>query len=707
MLNRYIDIIYFLIIITNVFQFTANYNLLSINTTNFYIDQCPGIEVQDITDNAESYEVALVLYYVSWSDDSRSTISTYEELTKYYDNHIYFAAIDCWHLSCNCSKPHTGWGEPKQWPTLIVYYGQNTVFPYNGKWDFASLTNFLNTLIKPIERVHSKDELEELALKTDAVILGLFPNANVVKFQHFLTASIKWLEIDPQRVYRFAVVLGDTAYDVISGMDTKMPLIMAVRNNRLELFNKTTKWKPYKILTWLQKDIKPKLTISYGYASITALGTQIKSETVLAIFVNKLPFNKHFYTIMDKEMHNINKVNRHYQNCKDFHKKQNNNNPSTAIVKRQMYEIIQRSLRSPGHCANLEQLNAYQLIYYYEINEFLRNRLNMFSPAAHKTYDESSTDKLLNLYTQYKCLTHPDVNTIEIKTAVSKFIKKASNKLWQKSSVQRTNRTLSVMILEAEEYESFFDLHGIPNIKSNTATSIIIEVSKERVFLMQENFKFEALIRFMKNYYENNLSPYYRTANVVQPLPPALNTVYLQNYNRQMFLNFIQQHNTTLVVLLYSPSCALSAIISHTLIQLSAMVDSTVKFIRLNTKSNHLPWEFVMFTSPTLIVFPRGKTSESRVFPSYLKADVKNVYGFILAQLGPIDQLKLIMSNCQRIIQPTRLNKCLEFARSRVMRHIGNHLKFWQIFENERKLIFERLKVFKDISLSIHQSVKL
>lgn len=111
---------------------------------------------------------------------------------------------------------------------------------------------------------------------------------------------------------------------------------------------------------------------------------------------------------------------------------------------------------------------------------------------------------------------------------------------------------------------------------------------------------------------------------------------------------------------------------------------------------------------PALLVFPENRFSESRLFPSHLKPDIRNVFGFILSQLTADQQVRLVLAVCQSGTLPTgHSQSCWQFAKTILMQHIGKHLQYWQMFEAERSLIFERLRAFKDMSLDIQRNLRL
>ncbi|KAI8040339.1 hypothetical protein M5D96_006279 [Drosophila gunungcola] len=109
--------------------------------------------------------------------------------------------------------------------------------------------------------------------------------------------------------------------------------------------------------------------------------------------------------------------------------------------------------------------------------------------------------------------------------------------------------------------------------------------------------------------------------------------------------------------------------------------------------------------SPSLIVFPQAKPTESVMFPTDVRIDVQSVFAFVIAQLEPEQQVRSVLASCRRRMRNVR--SCLDFARNLVLQHVSQYLKFWEIYERERDAILSHLKEFNDLHMSIESSIGL
>lgn len=218
-----------------------------------------------------------------------------------------------------------------------------------------------------------------------------------------------------------------------------------------------------------------------------------------------------------------------------------------------------------------------------------------------------------------------------------------------------------------------------------------------------QTFSYLALKDFIKQFYAKQLPRLQKNDLLASP---PLYSSYVQTYNRQLLLLALQRSNATNVVFIHRPDCALSSVMSQVLMQVAALLRSSdLHFMRFNNQANDLPWELSMPSTPALIVFPESRPTETVVFPSDVRADTANIMSFILAQMEPEKQLRLVLSSCRRRMRHAR--SCLDFAGKLVLQHVSQYLKYWEIYEKERDLILSHLKQLHEMHIVIESSIKL
>uniref|UniRef100_A0A0A1XMF9 Thioredoxin domain-containing protein 11 n=2 Tax=Zeugodacus cucurbitae TaxID=28588 RepID=A0A0A1XMF9_ZEUCU len=617
--------------------------------------ECPGKDVNEIRQRAQQYELSFLFYHVPWSDDSRIARKVYDQIANYYWEDIYFATIDCYHLACNCSKTHSslGSGTPNKWPTLIVQYGQRVNVQYNGDWSSTALHIFIDNLFMPVERLHSRKELKEMRMGRDAVVLGLFTDPSQTEFRKFVSAGVKWLESDPEATFRFAATFGKSVniiLDKVNNTNQTQSQILLITSKDIVRF--PNDWNVSNIVSWLKSKFVQSVNTLYGYNSPKNLATQLQLSPVLVVLANDY-FYEYMYNLTNPEMTINDPCSKNSLHGYMFVLKE------LGYVMNAMNNI---KLYNPNTCYVKEYVSLWNLHNYYGLNTYLKRRMCHLSDSCdNKDVVDLSIKKIT------KCIRGNQFNSQRWKISAAKYIKKFVDTNWIDFKSHQ-NQSLSVVILDESKHIDFLQIMGIKeaNIKS-FVTMIIADRLKENIFLSQDIFSYDTLQDFVRSYYNNSLISYKRSS-YFKPNPEApLSKVFIENVNSEIFMKRIEQSNLTTILLLYSPQCSFSALASQALIQLSALLDdsSGIQIIRINTLSDELQWEFKIDKTPTLIVFPRGRSADSRAFPMNLKLDVRNILSFALAQMEPLDQLKALLSCCKRQkLHSLRMRKCLQYIKT-------------------------------------------
>uniref|UniRef100_A0A182NU03 Thioredoxin domain-containing protein n=1 Tax=Anopheles dirus TaxID=7168 RepID=A0A182NU03_9DIPT len=170
--------------------------------------------------------------------------------------------------------------------------------------------------------------------------------------------------------------------------------------------------------------------------------------------------------------------------------------------------------------------------------------------------------------------------------------------------------------------------------------------------------------------------------------------IYSSNFQRTVL-----DSNRTVVVSFYSAQCAFCYIQAHHLLTVSRMLrhQPDLWFVRIDGELNDLPWEYTMDVFPSLIIFPKGRKAESRIFPESLKINVPNLIAFILSNLTPSERLHANFLLCSDVNQSSR-NDCLLMLKRELSASIRLSLLEWRhqtANPCERDRIVRRLQLLK------------
>uniref|UniRef100_A0A182TWF4 Thioredoxin domain-containing protein n=1 Tax=Anopheles melas TaxID=34690 RepID=A0A182TWF4_9DIPT len=177
----------------------------------------------------------------------------------------------------------------------------------------------------------------------------------------------------------------------------------------------------------------------------------------------------------------------------------------------------------------------------------------------------------------------------------------------------------------------------------------------------------------------------------------------VREINSSNFQRTVLESNRTVVVSFYSAQCAFCYIQAHHLLTVSHMLrhQPGLWFVRIDGELNDLPWEYTMDVFPSLIIFPRGRKADSRIFPETLQINVPNLIGFILSNLTPAERLHAYFLLCSDVNAASRTG-CLVMLKRELSDGIRLSLLDWRRATDnacERDRIVRRLQLLKQAYL--------
>lgn len=188
----------------------------------------PAGNLDAVQNRVKASDISLVLFYAPWSADCQHARTSYEQIARLYNRHVYFAAVNCWQPGGECRAQYA---KIHEWPVAMAYYQTGLAVPYTGRWSAASLLRFVRALQRPLQRVYDNEGMLGLMMSHDAVIVAFLADIEAgTAYELFYTTAVKWLERDPFQSVAFAVVTGAPAVGSF-GVCALQPLLRVYRWN--------------------------------------------------------------------------------------------------------------------------------------------------------------------------------------------------------------------------------------------------------------------------------------------------------------------------------------------------------------------------------------------------------------------------------------------------------------------------------------------
>lgn len=120
-------------------------------------------------------------------------------------------------------------------------------------WTEAALSKFIRSLLQPIDRLHTPDELLALMSKFEALVVGFLDMKDDHQhYRSFYRSSLKFLEKDNFKEVGFAVVTGETA--LAFGVDYTPSIRAYMWNETLQYYGNHS-WSSRNIVKWITENL--------------------------------------------------------------------------------------------------------------------------------------------------------------------------------------------------------------------------------------------------------------------------------------------------------------------------------------------------------------------------------------------------------------------------------------------------------------------
>lgn len=279
-----------------------------------------------------SADISFVMYYAPWDAESQYVRGEFEKAAIILSDYVHFSAINCWNPGSECRLHHS---KIPSWPILMAYTINSRGVLYKGPRDAHSMVNFLQLIMKPLERVSTTEHLVNLLSICDAVAVGYTPLTDTSRYYNiWYYVAMKVREFDPVGEICFAVVTSEElAVDL--GVDV-MP------NARLMLWNDTKEyvnsgnlqsWNETSLLHWVLENFsQPVARVIPMWKKAFSFERYVDGNPILILFT---PLNPLYEQLPSYAL--LREVAMEYYNC-------NNNESSQWTSELIKLQQVQRLL---------------------------------------------------------------------------------------------------------------------------------------------------------------------------------------------------------------------------------------------------------------------------------------------------------------------------------------------------------------------------
>lgn len=501
-------------------------------------------------------DLSFVLYYAPWCSESQHSRAAYEHVARLFYREAYFSAINCWQPGSECNKQYT---KIHSWPILMAYQRNGFGIQYQKNlWTEGALTKFINSLLNPIQRLTTPDDLLEMMTSKDAIVVAFIDlESHPRHYRSFYQAALKFLEKDPFNEVGFAVVTGETALSF--GVDLVPSIRAYMWNETLEYFGNAT-WSSKEINKWVNEHLQQvSINLSPPGTKTTSLAPYLKQGPVLILFTPR-----NFYTELSDAYVMLQQVGMEYYNCggdnwvqemardylferrkenreyhKNLHKEcrkifQMNYQPSSdnrkcdASVSVSYSNVLNSSKNFESKFKNLPNFcelpknaacgcqsdSSYakqHIKYSHEANNKKDEKFQ--TSMLDNEGDDHSPESIEKYNFRRKC---EMLQIAERKSEISFIDDEDSASLQLVSGLAcRANKTFTLIAMDSVNFHTFAERLGIDILEvENKTAAIIMDHENESTFLLDEPVNLNSLTKFLYSYHRGGLTRFLRTNSV-------------------------------------------------------------------------------------------------------------------------------------------------------------------------------------------------
>ncbi|KAJ8922905.1 hypothetical protein NQ315_001447 [Exocentrus adspersus] len=698
-------------------------------------------EITKAIEQARSSDIAFVMFYAPWDAESQAARQEFETAAAYMSDYVTFTAVNCWQPNSECRNQYS---KVYRWPVLIAYPSHGRGVQYNGPISAPHMIRFLLKVCNPMTRL---DEERPIIFEDAYLIANIDASPGSVHFAVLYTTALKYLEKDPLYSISFYV----------DPVVTSEPLLyLHLWNETLVYSIEEKEWRPDDILQWLFKSFHQVTAwvAPIGSKSVM-LSNAIQEGPSLILFTPKNPLQsvtdyykmlqgiaRKYYSCEDNLLinnsHNINVQLQRSANVLQYShlkakctmgkenmpkmKITSHLTPQTWTNRSQCglkpgkgcpgldHKMIESCLElQPNKCLDFNSIGPQYL------GRVCEGKVQVIYKTSMVTGDKDprSPVNLFKLWTRDKCKEF--VYRENFQPSIFEKELEPNNNIHNISGLAcKTNRSLTFVAMDSLLYYHFAERLGIDVTSGKEKSSVaIINEKAESHYIMKgtiNNFKLTEFIEMFSNNQLPRSQESFTTLNSYQNVAHVTrrgrqgdkSKIFVKELDSTSFLHTILQKNKAVVVFYYSKQCAFCSGISYIFLSVSQKLSlvEDVLFARVDGETNILPWEYTMYTYPTVLFFPTREKSESRVFPFNIAMTVPNLVRFVLTNLDSCRKLQAMWSLCQNTKLEMEKSRCHTSLQAETLTVIDRTLREWRRSNKRQKqMLLHTLKQLRQLHL--------
>lgn len=422
-------------------------------------------------------------------------------------------------------------------------------------WTESALTRFVTSMLNPLTRINSPEDLLDFMSSRDCVIVAFIDyEAHSRHYNSFLRTSLKFIEKDPFNEIGFGMVLGETSVEF--GVD-RVPTIRAYLWNETIEYNGNISWTSREISKWIHQSIQQvTLYLSPPGIKSSSLAPYMKQGPVLLLFTPR-----NLYLDFSDSYVMLRQIGMEYYNCKDddwvhevardflFTKRKENHNK----VKQQQKECLQLMIKAQQmvnrNCKASTSTVSYQSVLNTSKNAEMPNYCDIDEPqntvkrcdciadaclsSGHEKYTMESNTVLNKFTTSMLNIKHDEKSPESVDKYNQKrncemlrlaeerseilFVDDANTAPLERISglACKSNRTFTLVSMDSVSFHTFAERLGVDILEiENKTSAIIIDQENESTYLLDEPVNLNSLVKFIYSYHRDGLQRYLRTNSI-------------------------------------------------------------------------------------------------------------------------------------------------------------------------------------------------
>ncbi|KAE9549964.1 hypothetical protein FO519_006823 [Halicephalobus sp. NKZ332] len=642
-------------------------------------------------------EIAILMYYAPWSLHAMEARKPFIEVATSFQfiPMVKFSAVNCNTKFGKCRRAFKLYS----YPVIVGYFGKSQI-QYNGPRTATGLFNFVRHLLKPVVKVNDIRELEKDFEEFKYLVIGYFPFTSENAFKEYTTFIATALK-SGSNLEKF----GSTRFIVIQNLELANSLGLDW-TNRIRVYSKykETGWQSFRtsftvmkvttsddILDWIGTKVeKENNSLDIPWIHLENLEAGGKSEELFK-YLNNSALGILFTTDYDgfaesKSTKILRKINQYYFDCgeEEIQKFDGNYMDLEKVIEGQnsckksslnLEDVSPccKFIKEAGICSGKNvSMNLGNEVYCNSLFKVFDFPLISKKCCSFRKKSENSEFNI-NWETKVEC------EWYKIQKKTSNLGTRASNLIVFKNDVNgdtdidgirgmgcKGNETLRFILMDKKKSNFFIENWNLKNesyfgtderLRPDLMT--IISTSREEHYLL-EDLSTESLIGFVKNFHQSKLKKIKFSEKAKVEKEEKNNLIKFETLSTEKFEEFMSRRKNHDSIVFFTggqvhgPSAVISYIL-HSVASYFREFDGLIKFYKIDTLRNELPYQYSFERVPALMFFPAREVDSSR-YPNELPFTVPNILAFVLSRCQPELRWRIALSSCSSAcIQKNRL----------------------------------------------------